>query len=268
VNHFKRLFVLGLFSAGCSASDVDYFPTDAGVGDAGVVGDAGSQDADAEADETSAMGNFALGTSYQALSLPSGYGMNNESRCGNTWSGNCYVPEDKKLRLKFHASTCTNWEMGRFVEAVDVFMGWMNARGWTVQGPDSQDRRDYDLKCDNTPYDVTSSQPIGAFIFPSSGGGTSCTTVAGRGKLCKFTKGTIWIYTAIAVNKLYSYAGDTAKKEAYRNFILHELGHSAGLGHYGTDRVDLMAVSGSGDDGVGSDTYSTTEFNFLSSYIP
>jgi hypothetical protein len=261
MNSIKKFLFFALFSVGCAASD-NYGYDFSTESDAGV--DAGGTVDEPVADEA-----VALGTLEQALTLPSGYGINNQLRCGSTWTGNCYVPQDKKIRLKFFASTCAgDWAKTRFVEAMDVFIGWMNSRGWTIQGPDSQDRYDYALKCDETPYDPNGGMPIGSFLHPSSGDGTSCFYVSGKGTLCKFTKGTLWINTAIAMDKLYDFSGEAAKREAYRNYLLHELGHSVGLGHYGTDGSDLMAIHGSGADGIYTDTFSTVEFNMLQNYAP
>jgi hypothetical protein len=294
----SKYLLAGLFLVGCSASDAEH---DLGV-DAGTVTDAGDQTAAIlasivdygpapaprdfslpipnESDETledlvpDVSSDSDLGTLRQALSLPNGYGMNNQYRCGNTWSGKCFVPHDKKIRMKFFASTCAgDWQKTRFVTAMDVWIGWMNARGWTVQGPDSQDRYDYDLRCDSTIYNPPSSAPhLGMFVYPSTNGfqGTTCSTVAGRGELCKFVKGTLTIFTSPAMDRLYGVAGEAGKQRMYQNFIIHELGHAGGLGHYGTDGTDVMAVHGSGADGSpnSTDTYSTTEYNFLNNYTP
>jgi hypothetical protein len=217
-----------------------------------------------------------LGTLAAPLYMPPGYGVyTGGGRCPATYATgkSCWVPQDKKVRYKFFASTCVDYVKTRMVEALQVFFDTANSRGWTMQGPDSQDRYDVGIKCTNDPFDPATDPPLlGEFEYCTSGCGTSCSTVAGLGRLCKVTSGTVWIHQGATAHEDGTYwTTESASLAGWRNVILHELGHSVFFAHHGTQGVDLMANGGSGSSGsagIGYDTYSNAELNMLVNFAP
>lgn len=248
---------LALFLAACTGAAFDEPPND-------VI------EIEGEPDGTE------LATFSQPLVLPSAYGVyTGGGRCPGVVAANkaCYVAEDKQIRYKFYASTCIDYVKTRMVEAMQVYFDTLNARGWLIRGPDSQDRHDVAIKCTNTPFDPAVDPPLlGQFEYCTSGCGTSCSNVAGIGRVCKVTKGTVWIHQGAASHEASTYwgPGDSRTNAGWRNLILHELGHSAFLAHHGSKNGDLMASGGAGINGWwnGNHMYTTAELDGLTTYAP
>lgn len=223
---------------------------------------------EAPADAGADAAPLELGTAEQALLyIPPGYGKDpNANRCAAApWQGACYVPASKSIRIKFFASTCAgDYAKTRVVEATDIITALLNARGWNVTGPDSQDRYDFDVKCVDPVY-TPGDNVLGYFTNPEDGtGGTSCSNIQGLGRLCKYAWGNVRIRIGALNNYLYQCPGDARKKVCWRNTLLHEYGHAFGLGHFGASGQGIMmSPGGPGFAGypAASDTFENAELN-------
>lgn len=200
-----------------------------------------------------------LGTLQQALTWPDGYGWRQSTgdRCYSS-SGNhsgCVRQGTKRIRYGFQAGTCHTWWQTRFVEAHNDFLSLMTGLGWDVSGPSNG--TDVEMSCNDG--------------IPGGGNFTPSNSVTQPDGSVTFTDGNLYI-SVLHITDDTSWFGksDVQRQRCARNFILHELMHTVGLGHGGPTGHLMRGFSPSGLSSWYSNLKypSTEENNWLADFQP
>lgn len=198
-------------------------------------------------------GDFEFGQIEQALTWPWGYGWRNDNgqRCYESTPG-CTRPIDKTWRVKFHASTCSEWWRTRVFNGYVKLVNNVSTKGWTISPPGPNDARDVDIRC-------STQTPAGKFaeFIPSQ---KVCDPDTFN---CTYAKGDIVIYVNNIENwKWFKQATDANKIIFGENVTYHEDLHMCGLGHWEGPSIMIPGL-----DFVVRDTDSS-ENSFLANFVP
>jgi hypothetical protein len=204
----------------------------------------------------------AIGTLGQRLTIPNGYGLSpGQNRC---WSGSdCIHPGSKTYQRKFYASTCTSWEMGRWMAAeiramanTGVPYGSANATFALTLGTKNE------WRCGDNADAVA--------MDPDLDGALGVASITYSSSTKKIISTDVWIFTDnIAAQSGWGSKTDLQHEKFYDNAILHEILHTLALGH--SDATLASVLMNAYPSSSWYSTYLTAvplERNWLFSYQP
>jgi len=213
-----------------------------------------------------------IGTLEQALTVPSGYGIQEFAAgtdsfpCGAApfpSNNGCFLPADKVMRIRSFAppdSNGVNWSQA-IGDGITKFTAVYGSRGWDalVSGAGSE----------TVVQVIFDAMPAGSPKAKSTIA-SACTQVAGSGRVCKFQGCAVSIFFKVIET---SYGGafvwnglsQVERNRIVRNSTLHELGHCGGWGH---SSAGTMAVNSNDVLKNGLLDFTASQKNAIQAYVP